>query len=549
MRMAMTARTGEGMSIKLKISLMVILAMLTSVIVCLVTIAGLNHVSRNLHDLTGNTLPAVETAGELRANYQSLGTLAYERATTTDAEKGTEVSKRMQAKIDSLIKDINLYSEKAIDPAEKKVLDEAKQGMATYAAKMKQVENLAAVGEPEMAISIMQTQVAPLYKKLAEIFDHLLEFKGAQAAAAASSADAAYKSTLSGTLVAASLGLLSIGIIGFILGRSITRPLGLMQAAIEHTVNNLDFRSDIKVHGRDELARTLVAYNRLLSRLRQSFSEIQSAVSSMQQVSSEADDNAHLIAQNSRSQSEASTGVAAAVEELTVSISVVAHKADEASQHTQESRTNANRGTEVILDAVKGIQAISTTVRDAAERINNLRADSDSISDAANIIREIADQTNLLALNAAIEAARAGEQGRGFAVVADEVRKLAERTARSTSEISSLLTRMQDSARQAVDTMTVAVREVDTGVDNARSAGESIALITEGASTVVGVVEEISDAVREQSAASTAIAQQIEQIAQATERNADAAGSSADAMRNMVAKSKEIVSALDVYKV
>jgi len=537
------------MSIKLKILLMVVLAILISIVVCMVTIAGLKRVSSNLHDLTGNTLPAVETAGELRAIYLSMGTLAYERATTTDAEKGAEISKRMADKRDTLVKYINLYSEKVIDPAEQKVLYNAKRGMISYASKMKQVESLAESGESEMAVSILQTEAVPLYKGLSDVFDQLLEFKSRQAAASGKNADAAYASTVSATLLTACLGVIILGIVGFVLGRSIIRPLGMMQSAIEHTVNSLDFRSDVKVHGRDELSRTLTTYNRLMARLRQSFADIQGAVASMQQASSEADANAHLIAENSRAQSEASTGVAAAVEELTVSISVVAHKAEEASQHTQESRANATRGTDVILEAVRGIQAISTTVRDAADRINNLRADSDSISNAANIIREIADQTNLLALNAAIEAARAGEQGRGFAVVADEVRKLAERTARSTSEISSLLSRMQDSARQAVDTMTVAVREVDSGVDNARSAGESIALIKEGASTVVGVVEEISDAVREQSSASTAIAQQIEQIAQATERNAGAAGSSADAMRNMVARSKEIVSTLAVYKV
>jgi methyl-accepting chemotaxis protein len=322
-----------------------------------------------------------------------------------------------------------------------------------------------------------------------------------------------------------------------------------MQAAIEHTARELDFRTEVPVTSRDEVGHTLKAYNVLLARLRQSFADIQRAVSGMQQVSTEADETARQIADNSRTQSEASAGVAAAVEELTVSISVVAHKADEASQHTQQSRDSAARGADVILDAVRGIQAISTTVREAAGRIDNLRSDSDSISAAANIIREIADQTNLLALNAAIEAARAGEQGRGFAVVADEVRKLAERTARSTSEITSLLVRMQESARQAVDTMSIAVREVDVGVENARSAGESIGVIQEGSSTVVGVVEEISDAVREQSSASTAIAQQIEQIAQATERNSGAASSSAEAVNRMAQMSREIVETLAAYKV
>ncbi len=537
------------MSITKKISLMVILAMITSAVVCSVTVIGLNRVSGNIRDLSGNTLPAVQAAGELRAMYLMLSTSAYERATTTDAAKGEEVSKRIETLNEGLIKEINLYSEKATDPEEKKVLDEAKHGLATYMSKMTQISNLASAGESEMAVTIMQTQVAPLHKSLSESFNKMLEFKGAQANASAKAADSAYNATLSGTLTAAVVGLLIIGGMGFLLGRSIIRPLGAMQAAIEHTARELDFRTEVPVTSRDEVGHTLKAYNVLLARLRQSFADIQRAVSGMQQVSTEADETARQIANNSRTQSEASASVAAAVEELTVSISVVAHKADEASQHTQQSRESATRGADVILDAVRGIQAISTTVREAAGRIDNLRSDSDSISAAANIIREIADQTNLLALNAAIEAARAGEQGRGFAVVADEVRKLAERTARSTSEITSLLVRMQESARQAVDTMSIAVREVDVGVENARSAGESIGVIQEGSSTVVGVVEEISDAVREQSSASTAIAQQIEQIAQATERNSGAASNSAEAVNRMAQMSREIVETLAAYKV
>jgi methyl-accepting chemotaxis protein len=269
----------------------------------------------------------------------------------------------------------------------------------------------------------------------------------------------------------------------------------------------------------------------------------------MASLTDEVDQTAREIADNSQTQGDAAGSMAAAIEQLTTSIAMVAGQAQDATRHTRTSRDQAEQGAGVILATVGGIEAIAAAVRQGSARIDALRADSESISAMANIIKEIADQTNLLALNAAIEAARAGEHGRGFAVVADEVRKLSERTASSTQEIASLLERMQDSARQAVASMAVAVREVDAGVDNATQAGQSIDSIKQGSDTVATAVEDISTAVREQNATSTAIAQRIEQIAQMTERNTAAAASAAQAVHRLNEMSREIAQALAAYKV
>jgi methyl-accepting chemotaxis protein len=269
----------------------------------------------------------------------------------------------------------------------------------------------------------------------------------------------------------------------------------------------------------------------------------------MANIAAEVNQSSNEIAGNSHSQSDASSEMAAAVQQLTVSISMVANQAQEASRHTQTSRDQADHGTDVILSTVRGIQTISESVRETSVRIDALRNDGERISLVANIIKEIAEQTNLLALNAAIEAARAGELGRGFAVVADEVRKLAERTSKSTQEIAGLLAQMRGSAKQAVDSMGSAVREVETGVENAQLAGQSIQEIKAGSKTVAGAVEEISEAMREQTTATTAISQRIEQIAQMTERNTAAVQNTAQAVHRMSDMSREIADALSAYKV
>jgi methyl-accepting chemotaxis protein len=162
---------------------------------------------------------------------------------------------------------------------------------------------------------------------------------------------------------------------------------------------------------------------------------------------------------------------------------------------------------------------IANTVQNASTAIQELGRESQEISAIAATIKEIADQTNLLALNAAIEAARAGEQGRGFAVVADEVRKLAERTSKSTHEIAQMIARIQLGTQNAVNNMNIGVEQVASGVHLGAEANEAIKRIHDNALKVSDAVSSISAAVREQSVATTSVAQGLEQISRMTERN------------------------------
>ena len=537
------------MLISRKIWLLVALAMATCAAVATFGLFGVRSVNSNMVDIAGKSMPALLRVSDMRASYLSMIPMVYERATTIEAEKGAALDAMINSGNQSLIKQLNEYAERTTDETEKKTLDEAKMGLVTFVSRMNQVSALAANGDVELTLSIVNRDVGPGHQRLSKAFDDLVKLNTENVKTAATSAESAFSRTLTITISAAVIGVAIIGVLGFLLGRSITKPLGSMQRAIIRTATELDFTDSIKVRSNDEIGRTLQAYNELLAKLRSSFGEIQAASARMASITAEVDTTSKEIAENSLAQSDASSGMAAAIEELTVSISMVATQAQDASHHTQASRDKADQGAEVILSTVSGIQTISESVREASSRIDALRNDSESISSVANIIKEIADQTNLLALNAAIEAARAGEQGRGFAVVADEVRKLAERTSKSTQEISSLLRQMQDSAKRAVDTMAAAVREVDAGVENAQRAGESINEIKEGSNTVVGAVEEISEAVREQSAASTSISQRIEQIAQMTERNTAAAESTSKAVHRMSDMSREIAQALTAYKV
>ena len=509
---------------------------------------GLTRVNANMAVIAGDSVPALLLVSEIRSGYLASIPVLYARASATDPQEGTVLEKQLESAYQAVLKQMTDYTGRTTREDEKAALHEVKLRLGSFMTRVKGINELAA-NSPEMALEMVKSDIGPLHRDVSNALDALAKLNTSNVESVAASGEATVARTRTLTLAVAALGVVIIGVMGILLGRSITRPLGAMQESITKTASELDFTKAIALHSNDEVGQTLSAYNALLARLRASFAEIQAAAGRAAAIAAEASRAATEITENSNAQSEAAASMAAAVEQLTVSISMVASQAQTAAEHTQESRARADDGAHVVYETVAGIQAISESVRAASVRIEALRHDSESISSVANIIKEIAEQTNLLALNAAIEAARAGEQGRGFAVVADEVRKLAERTTKSTLDISALLTQMQATARQAVDGMAAAVREVEAGVTHAQLAGQAIQGIKGGSATVVSAVEEISEAVREQSAASTSISQRIEQIAQMTERNCAATASSADALERMSAMSQEIETALLAYKV
>jgi methyl-accepting chemotaxis protein len=265
-------------------------------------------------------------------------------------------------------------------------------------------------------------------------------------------------------------------------------------------------------------------------------SVISSITSNAQQVSTAADQLLHAseeVADRARQQSDAASSMAASVEEMAVSIDQVKQNANEAHGISQEAGAISEEGSAVIHNAATEMRKISDAVQSSSAIVEDLGRQSDQITSIVNTIKEIADQTNLLALNAAIEAARAGEQGRGFAVVADEVRKLAERTSLSTTEIGGMVSKIQNGTRSAVSSMQAGVSQVSNGVELANKAADSINRIRDGALRVTAVVNDISGSISEQSAAGNQIAHQLETIAQMSEESAIAVRHTADAARSL----------------
>jgi len=323
------------------------------------------------------------------------------------------------------------------------------------------------------------------------------------------------------------LGLLSGLAIAFHTIRSITVPLGEMQTLITRASRDRDFTDSITVRSHDEVGITATAFNDLLRALQQSLGEMRQGIIQIDDATAALAQASGQAAQASTASSESASSMAASVEEMSVSITSVSDHTREALQIANKAGEYSETGGTVIDNAVSAMADIAVEVRGVGTTISELGEHSDRISSVVQVIKEVADQTNLLALNAAIEAARAGEQGRGFAVVADEVRKLAERTSKATGEIAGMIDAIQASSHSAVAAMESTIARIENGSELASKAGQAIAAIRSANGDVQRVFADINEAMREQGTASYDIAQKVERVAQASEESSNSVGTSA----------------------
>ena len=324
---------------------------------------------------------------------------------------------------------------------------------------------------------------------------------------------------ISGGLLAA---LLALGI-AWSLSRTIVGRLE-QTVAIARNIAAGQLDSPIPTGGRDELGQLLAAFGQMQDKLRGMIQGIKQGTDQLVAASHSISANSQQLSAAAQEQSSAASSMAATVEELTVSINHVSDNAGEAHDLSSQSGQLAQDGGQTIQASVDSMRSIAGTVQSSATRIGELGEHSERVSSIVSVIKGIADQTNLLALNAAIEAARAGEQGRGFAVVADEVRQLAQRTTNSTQEIAAMIEKIQAATQAAMSDMEVGVRQVNGGVDLANQAGEAVVSINTSSDKVVRVVNQISLALREQTAASHDGARTVERLAQMAQQNSEAIG-------------------------
>lgn len=519
--------------------------LILAIIFCLLQIESVGKASS---DISKKWLPSVQAAGEISQLRLRYRVRSLEYLLPGDAEAKAKLEKSLNDLNEEVVAAFDKYEKMVFDEQERQHLAAAKQAATDYRNAVLEAIALDKAGQNEEAQTLRKTKWVKLANQLRDQTDLLVKFNRDGADRASLHVENTIASATKWSSLALGVGVVIALCLGYLISRRIQSRLNELVLAAGKIAQG-DLRAEPPRSSRDEIGKLVDSVGSMQTSLRVALGETLKSAGNISQATDGLNDTAQRINQASEVQSAAASAISANVEELVVSINHISDNTQDAAKIAHTSDEQAEAGHAALTELIQQIGQVAEVVRLASSQMNQLKGDSEKISHIIAVIREIADQTNLLALNAAIEAARAGEAGRGFAVVADEVRKLAERTAHSTGEISQMVGAIQLSTTQVVTGVSEGVGLVDNSVALAKQAGDAIAGMRALSQRVTQIIQELNTTMREQSAASNDVAVKIEQISNQAEQTSQIANETLEAAHSMHATAESMQNVVSRFQI
>jgi methyl-accepting chemotaxis protein len=432
-------------------------------------------------------------------------------------------------------------------PEEKAMLAELAKRREAYSSARKQAIKLKADGKDAEASGVVDAAVVPAMQSYVEVLNQLAGFNKEKIDQLGPQLLENTSNTIRTLVVFLVASIVFSALAAWVIIKSITGPLK-MAVEVANCLADGDLTVEVTVTSGDETGMLMSAMKNMVERLRQLVSAtvnisagIASASTQLQTTSAHIADGVSKVVQQTDT-------VATASEEMAATSTDIASNCVMAVEAARQSTASANAGAGIVQESISGMKVIADRVRRSSETVEALGARSEQIGAIIGTIEDIADQTNLLALNAAIEAARAGEQGRGFAVVADEVRALAERTTKATKEIGEMIKAIQGETRAAVRAMDEGAREAEKEAGAAEKSGEALADILVRIDQVALQVSQIATAAEQQTATTGEVTSNIHQITNVVQTTAKGAEQTADAAAKLSQQALELQSQVSRFK-
>ncbi len=417
---------------------------------------------------------------------------------------------------------------------------------------MKNLDGLVAIqksGKRRMDAYLIRTEVSPLLDRVFKNLNTLVEKQVTTTSDISKSLNTRLDAAVAFILVLFLLGIAAAVMVAWIINALITLPLQRAAAAMQDIAQGEgDLTQRLQVKGNDEIAQMSAAFNQFAAKIQKVVSQVTGFTAQLASASTQMAAITETTSAGARTQHEQTDQVASAVTQMGSTVQEVSRNASEAANAAQHADTETANGRDVVAQTINSINDLAREIDRVSQAIHRLGTDSDNIGKVLDVIKSIAEQTNLLALNAAIEAARAGEQGRGFAVVADEVRTLASRTAQSTREIQQMIESLQSGSRDAVKAMEGGRTMAQTTVKQAAVAGESLDVIAGAVSTITTMNTQIATAMEEQNAVVENINKNIISISMVSDQTAEGAQQTAKASDDLSHLAVELQTLLAQFK-